>query len=367
MAAKVIISGGGTGGHIFPAIAIANALKKISPNINILFVGANGKMEMDRVPQAGYSIVGLDIVGINRTSLFKNISLPYKLIKSLWQARKVLKEFEADVVVGVGGFASGPLLMMAGRMGLPTLIQEQNSFAGMTNRRLGKKARRICVAYTGMEKFFPKERLVLTGNPIRQAAVAIAGKREHAIRFFSLDPSKKTVLVTGGSLGALTLNDSIKKGLRKLGDAGLQVLWQCGNFYYPALQAELSPLPENIKLLPFLERMDYAYAAADIIVSRAGAGTISELCVIGKPIILVPSPNVADDHQTKNAVALVSQNAAWLVRDQEARTILTDQIVNLLGKPEQQQLLSENLVKHALPEADLEIAKEVLALIEKVK
>lgn len=364
MATKVIISGGGTGGHIFPAIAIANALKRLSPTIEILFVGANGKMEMDRVPQAGYQIVGLDIVGINRKSLVKNIGLPYKLIKSLWQARGILKDFKADVAVGVGGFASGPLLLMASRMGLPTLIQEQNSFAGMTNRRLGKKADRICVAYQGMEKFFPKERVLLTGNPIRQSSVAIGGKREEAMNAFGLDLLKKTVLVTGGSLGALTLNDSVKAGLFRLNQAGLQIIWQCGSYYYDALREELGELPKGVKLLPFLDRMDYAYAAADVIVSRAGAGTISELCLIAKPIVLVPSPNVADDHQTKNAEALVNQNAAWMIRDQEARAILIDKILALAEDVEEQNMLATNLLKLALPEADLDIAKEVLALIE---
>ncbi|MGO1520612.1 MAG: undecaprenyldiphospho-muramoylpentapeptide beta-N-acetylglucosaminyltransferase [Sphingobacterium sp.] len=364
MAAKVIISGGGTGGHIFPAIAIANALKHLSPDIEILFVGANGKMEMERVPAAGYPIVGLDIVGINRQSLLKNIGLPYKLIKSLWRARQILRDFKADAAVGVGGFASGPLLMMANRMGLPTLIQEQNSFAGLTNQRLGRKANRICVAYQGMERFFPADRVLLTGNPIRQSSVAIEGKREEAMQSFGLDPLKKTVLVTGGSLGAQTLNESVKIGLNRLHQAGLQVIWQCGSYYYESLKAELGAATENVKLLPFLERMDYAYAAADLVISRAGAGTISELCVIAKPAILVPSPNVADDHQTKNAQALVKENAACMVRDQEAREVLIDQILTVLASPEKQNTLSGNLTRLALPEADLVIAREILALIE---
>lgn len=366
MAHRVIISGGGTGGHIFPAIAIANALKNISPDIEILFVGANGKMEMDRVPAAGYEIVGLDIAGINRQSPLKNISLPFKMIKSLWKARKVLKDFKAEAAVGVGGYASGPLLMMANMMGLPTVIQEQNSYAGVTNKKLGAKAKKICVAYEGMEKFFPSDRVLLTGNPIRKSSVAIEGKREEAIHAFGLDHDKRTLLVTGGSLGALTLNDSIKSGISELVKAGIQVIWQCGSYYYEKLQAELGEsLPESVKLMPFLERMDYAYAAADVIVARAGAGTISELCVIAKPVVLVPSPNVADDHQTKNADALVQKDAALMVKDSVARESLVPTVLNLFQDVSKQKQLSENIYKLALADADEVIAKEVLRLIEK--
>lgn len=365
MAAKIIISGGGTGGHIFPAIAIADALKRLAPDTEILFVGANGRMEMDRVPRAGYEIIGLDIVGIDRKSLWKNVQLPFKLVKSLWRARKVLKAFQADVAVGVGGYASGPLLMMAGWMGVPTLIQEQNSFAGVTNRKLGKKAERICVAYTGMEQFFSKDKLILTGNPIRESSVSIDGKRADALQVFSLDPLKKTVLITGGSLGARTLNQSVKAGIDQFLQEDIQVLWQCGNYYFSSLQEELGELPQNIKLLPFLERMDYAYAAADLIVSRAGAGTISELALIGKPVILVPSPNVADDHQTKNAQALVEKNAARWIRDRDAVENLAGEIVSLLQNDQEQGRMSTNLRRLARPHADLDIAKEVLALIER--
>ncbi len=366
MANRVIISGGGTGGHIFPAIAIANALKNSSPDIEILFVGANGKMEMEKVPAAGYEIVGLDIVGINRQSLLKNISLPFKMIKSLWKARKVLKDFKAEAAIGVGGYASGPLLMMANMMGLPTIIQEQNSYAGVTNKKLGARAKKICVAYSGMERFFPADRILLTGNPIRKSSVAIDGKRQEAIHAFMLDHSKKTLLVTGGSLGALTLNDSIKVGLSEIAEAGIQVIWQCGSYYYDKLNAELGEdLPDSVKLMPFLERMDYAYAAADIIVARAGAGTISELCVIGKPVVLVPSPNVADDHQTKNADALVQKEAALMVKDNVAREELVQTVLNLFKDENKQKELSEQIKKLALPDADVVIAEEVLELINK--
>ncbi len=366
MAHKVIISGGGTGGHIFPAIAIANALKQLAPDTEILFVGAEGKMEMERVPAAGYEIVGLDIVGINRQSLLKNIALPFKMLKSLWKARKVLKEFKAEVAIGVGGYASGPLLMMANMMGLPTIIQEQNSYAGVTNKKLGAKAKKICVAYEGMDRFFPADRILLTGNPIRKSSVAIANKREEAINAFALDQDKKTILFTGGSLGALTLNDCVKAGIPQFEEAGVQVIWQCGSYYYEKLKAELGDsLPDSIKLMPFLERMDYAYAAADVIVGRAGAGTISELCVIGKPVVLVPSPNVSDDHQTKNALALVSKDAALMVTDGAARVELLPQLLNLIADEAKMQELGDHILTLALPDADVVIAQEVLDLIKK--
>lgn len=366
MAHKVIISGGGTGGHIFPAIAIANALKQLAPDTEILFVGAEGKMEMERVPAAGYEIVGLDIVGINRQSLLKNIALPFKMLKSLWKARKVLKDFKAEVAIGVGGYASGPLLMMANMMGLPTIIQEQNSYAGVTNKKLGAKAKKICVAYEGMDRFFPADRILLTGNPIRKSSVAIENKREEAINAFALDQDKKTILFTGGSLGALTLNDCVKAGIPQFVEAGVQVIWQCGSYYYEKLKAELGDsLPDSIKLMPFLERMDYAYAAADVIVGRAGAGTISELCVIGKPVVLVPSPNVSDDHQTKNALALVSKDAALMVTDGAARIELLPQLLSLIADEAKMQELGDHILTLALPDADVVIAQEVLDLIKK--
>lgn len=365
MAHRVIISGGGTGGHIFPAIAIANALRRIEPNIEILFVGAEGKMEMEKVPAAGYTIVGLNIQGFNRSSLWKNLSLPFKMLDSLLKARKIIKNFKADVAVGVGGYASGPLLMMANMMGVPTLIQEQNSFAGKTNKSLGKKAKKVCVAYEGMEQFFAKEKVLLTGNPIRRTSVDIEGKKGEALVDFGLEAGKKTILVTGGSLGAGTLNDCVKNNIDKLNAAGVQVIWQCGGYYVDKLTAELGgKLPNSIKMSAFLQKMDYAYAAADLIIARAGAGTISELCVVGKPVILVPSPNVAEDHQTKNAKALVDKDAAVMVKDVDARSVLMDEALNLLRDEPMAERLGENIKKLALLDADEVIAKEVLKLIK---
>ncbi|UIR56476.1 undecaprenyldiphospho-muramoylpentapeptide beta-N-acetylglucosaminyltransferase [Sphingobacterium sp. SRCM116780] len=366
MAIRVIISGGGTGGHIFPAVAIANALKALDPQNEILFVGANGRMEMEKIPAAGYRIVGLDIQGINRQAIWKNIFLPFKLLKSLNKARKVVKEFKPDVAVGVGGFASGPLLMVANRLHIPTLVQEQNSYAGVTNKKLGNKAAKICVAFEGMEKFFPAEKVMLTGNPIRRASVAIEGKREEAFASFGLDPAKRTILVTGGSLGARTLNESVIEALDKLTQENIQVIWQCGSYYFDDLNQKLQhKLPNNIKMLAFLQRMDYAYAAADVIISRAGAGTISELCVIGKPAILVPSPNVAEDHQTKNAMALVQKDAAILVKDEVAVQELFEVALRLLDNASESSSLAHNIKKLALLDADTVIAKEVLKLANK--
>jgi len=365
MANKVIISGGGTGGHIFPAIAIANALRRIQPDIEILFVGANGKMEMEKVPAAGYQIVGLDIQGLNRQSLLKNLVLPFKMLKSLLKAKTIINNFGADVAVGVGGYASGPLLMMANMIGLPTLIQEQNSFAGKTNKSLAKKAKKVCVAYEGMSRFFPADKVLLTGNPIRRISVDIEGKKGEALTSFGLALGKKTILVTGGSLGAGTLNECVKLHLQKLKDSDVQVIWQCGSYYYNKLNAELAhTLPDNVKLMPFLQRMDYAYAAADLIIARAGAGTISELCVVGKPTILVPSPNVAEDHQTQNALALVNKKAALLVKDKDAKDELMQQALALLADDSKCEELSVNIKELALLDADTVIAQEVLKLIK---
>lgn len=366
MAIRVIISGGGTGGHIFPAVAIANALKALDPQNEILFVGANGRMEMEKVPAAGYKIVGLDIQGINRQQFWKNIFLPFKLFKSMNKARKIVREFKPDVAVGVGGFASGPLLMVANRLNIPTLVQEQNSYAGVTNKQLGNKAAKICVAYEGMEQFFPAEKLLLTGNPIRRASIEIEGKREEALAFFGLDANKKTILVTGGSLGARTLNESVIASLEKLDLADIQVIWQCGSYYFDQLGQELKDkLSGRIHMLAFLLRMDYAYAAADIIIGRAGAGTISELCVVGKPVVLVPSPNVAEDHQTKNAMALVNKHAAVLVKDSDAKAMLFDTAIALLGNESESKALAQNIKKLALLDADVVIAKEVIKLANK--
>ncbi len=366
MAIRVIISGGGTGGHIFPAISIANALKAMDPANEILFVGANGRMEMDKVPAAGYKIVGLDIQGINRKQLWKNIFLPFKLMKSLNKAKSVIKDFRPDVAVGVGGFASGPLLMMANKLGIPTVVQEQNSYAGVTNKKVGAKAAKICVAYEGMEQFFPAEKVLLTGNPIRRESIEIGGKRDEALAFFELDPHKKTILVLGGSLGAKTLNESVVAYLNELKNEEVQVIWQCGSFYVEKLREELAgKLPENVKMMAFLQHMDYAYAAADLIISRAGAGTISELCVVGKPVILVPSPNVAEDHQTKNAMALVNKEAALLVKDSEAKKDLVPAALNLLNEADHVAQLSENIKKLGKLNADVQIAEEVYKLVNK--
>ncbi|MBW4891290.1 undecaprenyldiphospho-muramoylpentapeptide beta-N-acetylglucosaminyltransferase [Mucilaginibacter sp. HMF5004] len=363
MAKRIIISGGGTGGHIFPAIAIANALKKLDPKTEILFVGANGRMEMEKVPAAGYKIIGLDIQGIQRKSVVKNLMFPIKLIGSVRKALQIIKDFKPDAAVGVGGYASGPLLYAAGLKGIPTLIQEQNSYAGITNKWLGKKADKICVAFDGMEQFFPASKIIKTGNPIRKDSVDIENKRMQALELLKLSPNKKTILVTGGSLGAGTLNKSVLAGLDKIIAADVQVIWQTGKFYYNSMMEKLgSDHNPNICIMEFLNRMDLAYAAADIIISRAGAGTIAELCVIKKPVILVPSPNVAEDHQTKNALALVGTNAAAFIPDRDAEAKLIDKALELLNDKDKQKELSKNIGKLAMPNADEVIAKEVIQI-----
>lgn len=363
MGKRVIISGGGTGGHIFPAVAIANALKKISPDTEILFVGANGRMEMEKVPAAGYKIIGLDIQGFQRKSILKNLLLPYKMLMSLLKSRSIIKNFKPDVAVGVGGYASGPLLFAASFMKVPYLIQEQNSYAGITNKNLGKNAKKICVAFDGMEKFFPANKILITGNPIRKETVKIEGKRDAAFEFFGLSPWKKTILVTGGSLGAGTLNKSMMAGIDKIVAQNVQLIWQTGKFYNQSINNQLQGNEHgNIKVLEFLQKMDLAYAAADVIISRAGAGTIAELFVVRKPVILVPSPNVAEDHQTKNALALVKNNAALLVTDLEAEANLVDVALQLLNDEQKCSELCENIGKMALPDADEVIAREVLLI-----
>ena len=360
---RIIISGGGTGGHIFPAIAIANALKKLDPATEILFVGANGRMEMEKVPAAGYKIIGLDIQGIQRKSILKNLMFPVKLFGSVRKSVAIIKDFKPDAVVGVGGYASGPLLYAAQMRGIPTLIQEQNSYAGITNKWLGKKANKICVAFDGMEKFFPADKIIKTGNPIRKDSVDIANKRMQALELLKLAAAKKTILVTGGSLGAGTLNKSIMAGLDKIIAADVQVIWQTGKFYYKGIMEKLGEsYHPNICVMEFLNRMDLAYAAADVIISRAGAGTIAELCVVKKPVILVPSPNVAEDHQTKNALALVETNAAAFIPDRDAEQKLVDRALELLNDKETQQKLSNNIGKLAMPNADEVIAKEVIQI-----
>ncbi|MGV3545500.1 MAG: undecaprenyldiphospho-muramoylpentapeptide beta-N-acetylglucosaminyltransferase [Pedobacter sp.] len=364
---KIIISGGGTGGHIFPAVAIANALKAVSPQCEILFVGAEGRMEMEKVPAAGYKIVGLNISGIQRGSIFKNLGLPFKVIGSVRKAMKLIADFKPDAVVGVGGYASGPLLYAASLKNIPYLIQEQNSYAGITNKLLGKKAAKICVAFDGMEAFFPADRILKTGNPVKKNIVNIDGRRHAGAELLKLDPLKKTILVTGGSLGAGTLNKALEKHLADIIAQDVQVIWQTGKFYYKGvierLGAEYHP---NVRILEFLNQMDLAYAASDVIISRAGAGTIAELCLIKKPVILVPSPNVAEDHQTKNALALVKENAALLIADAAAEDTLVAQALELLNNKEKSAHLSENIGKMAFANADEVIAKEVLKLINKI-
>ncbi len=356
---RVIISGGGTGGHIFPAIAIANTLKKNVGDCAILFVGALGKMEMDKVPASGYEIKGLWISGLQRKLTLKNLSFPFKVISSLWKAKKIIKEFNPGIVVGVGGFASGPTLRAATSLKIPALIQEQNSYPGITNKILSKKVEKICVAYDGMEKFFPKGKIVKTGNPIRNEMVEIEGLKDEAIRFFDLKEGKKTLLIVGGSLGALSVNKSVHRHLGLLAENGLQLIWQTGNYYYETAKAEDG---ENVRVIKFINKMNMAYAAADIIVSRAGAIAISEICAIQKPTVFVPLPSAAEDHQTKNARALVDKNAALLVKDSEVSEKLGDAVVRLLQDDERQKLFAENLGKLAIRDAADRIVNEILKL-----
>jgi UDP-N-acetylglucosamine--N-acetylmuramyl-(pentapeptide) pyrophosphoryl-undecaprenol N-acetylglucosamine transferase len=365
MAAKrIIISGGGTGGHIFPAIAIANALKSLEPNTEILFVGAAGRMEMEKVPAAGYRIIGLDIQGFQRSNLAKNLLLPFKIIGSVRKSLQIIKDFKPHAVVGVGGYASGPLLYAASIKKIPYLIQEQNSYAGITNKLLGKKAEKICVAFDGMDAFFPSERIIKTGNPVRKESVQITDKRKEAAAFFELDETKKTILVVGGSLGAGTLNKSMMSGLALLQSQDIQLIWQTGKYYYRGIIDSYGNQSKNngIRILEFLNRMDLAFAMADVIISRAGAGTIAELCLVQKPVILVPSPNVAEDHQTKNAMALVNKEAAILIDDKHAESDLAEQTIKLLKDETKMKALSLNIAELALPSADEIIAKEVLKI-----
>ncbi len=362
---KVIISGGGTGGHIFPAVAIADELKRQFPSIELLFIGAEGKMEMEKVPQAGYKIIGLPISGLQRKITLQNLALPFKIIKSLLLARKVIKNFNPEIVIGVGGYASGPTLKMAALLGIPTLVQEQNSFAGKTNMLLAKKAHKLCVAYEGMEKFFPKNKIVLTGNPVRFEVTQIEGKREAAIAHYQLDASKPVLLVIGGSLGAKTLNESIIAGIEQFQQHGIQVVWQCGKLYFDDLTNRLKGKDiTGIHLTQFIAKMDLAYAAADVIISRAGAISVSELCLVHKPVILVPSPNVAEDHQTHNAMALVNKNAAILVKDSEARNQLVDVAIDLLNNKEKQQTLAQNIAQLGKPNATKDIVAEIVKIVK---
>ena len=363
---RVIISGGGTGGHIFPAISIANAVKAQCPNAQILFVGALGRMEMQRVPAAGYEIKGLPICGFDRKNLLKNIKVLYKIWKSQRMAKKIIKDFKPQVAVGVGGYASGPTLNTAAAMGIPCLIQEQNSYAGVTNKLLAKKAEKICVAYEGMERFFPSEKIILTGNPVRQALLNTTVSHEDAIKALELDPTKKTILLVGGSLGARTINESVLQHLDLIKQSEVQFIWQTGKYYSAEIAERLKGehIP-NLKVTDFISDMGTAYKAADLVISRAGASSISEFCLIGKPVILVPSPNVAEDHQTKNALALANRDAAIYVKDAEAPDILLEMAINTVSNEQKLQSLSENVLKLALPDSADIIAKEVIKLAEK--
>ena len=364
---RVIISGGGTGGHIFPAVSIANAIREKQPDAEILFVGAEGRMEMQRVPAAGYEIKGLPVAGFDRKHLWRNVSVVIKLLRSRIMARRIIKAFRPMVAVGVGGYASGPTLDVAGKMGIPTLLQEQNSYAGVTNKLLAKNARRICVAYDGMERFFPADKILFTGNPVRQNLLHITLTRQEAAQQMGLDPAKRTVLIVGGSLGARSMNESVLQQLELIRQqTDVQFVWQTGKYYSEAIAQQLKErtCPSNLHVMDFISDMAVAYAAADLVVSRAGAGSISEFCLLGKPVILVPSPNVAEDHQTKNALALVQKEAALYVPDAEARRTLLPLAINTVMNHEKLDSLSQNILQLAKPNAASDIADEVIRLAE---
>ncbi|WP_299885489.1 undecaprenyldiphospho-muramoylpentapeptide beta-N-acetylglucosaminyltransferase [uncultured Lacinutrix sp.] len=360
---KIILSGGGTGGHIYPAIAIANELKSRYPDAEFLFVGAKDRMEMEKVPQAGYKIKGLWITGIQRQLTLKNLMFPFKLINSLWNARKIVNEFKPDVAIGTGGFASGPLLQVAASKGIPSLIQEQNSYPGITNKLLSKKVQKICVAYEGLDRFFPKHKIIKTGNPVRQGLLDINSKRATAIKHFELVEDKKTLLVLGGSLGAKAINELLKRELDFLQTQQLQIIWQTGKLYYN--DYKINGDIKHVHVHEFINNMDYAYAAADFIISRAGAGSVSELCIVGKPVVFVPSPYVAEDHQTKNARAIVDENAALMISQADLEVDFKNKFSQLVSSVEKQQQLSENIKKLALVNATKEIVDEVEKLLNK--
>ena len=361
---KIIISGGGTGGHIFPAIAIAREIMARDPDTEILFVGANGRMEMEKVPQAGFRIEGLPVEGLQRRFTMRNILVLFNFFRSLRRARKILNAFQPDAVVGVGGYASGPVVRAASGKGLPVLLQEQNSYAGITNRFLARKAARICVAYEGMEKYFPVQKIVLTGNPVREDVVKTESRKKEAMDYFAFREEKPVVLVLGGSLGAKTINESLFRNIGLIESSEIRVIWQTGSLYFRDIQQKIQEMPlKNLVYMDFINRMDLAYAVADVIVSRAGAGTISELCLVGKPVILVPSPNVAEDHQTKNAMALVNKNAAILVRDAEAYTQLIPAAFDLVKDSRKRETLEKNCRQMAHSKAAARIVDELYAIL----
>ncbi len=365
---KFIVSGGGTGGHIYPAIAIANELKSRFPDAEFLFVGAQDKMEMQKVPQAGYAIKGLWIAGLQRKLTLQNLLFPFKLISSLWKSRAIIKGFKPDVVIGTGGFASGPLLQMANSLNIPTVIQEQNSFPGITNKLLSKKANRICVAYENLERFFPKDKMILTGNPVRQDLIDIESKREEAIKHFNLDASKKTLLVLGGSLGARKVNQLIEKELPLFDSLNVQIIWQCGKFYfdqYNKYNTNANQQPTTtIQVFAFIDRMDLVYAAADFVISRAGASSVSELSIVGKPVIFIPSPNVAEDHQTKNAKSIIDRNGALMLKESELDEKFNTVFSDLVANENLQKQLSNNIKKLAKIHATRDIVDEIVKLIK---
>ena len=358
---KFILSGGGTGGHIYPAIAIADELKKRYPDAEFLFVGANDRMEMQRVPQAGYSIKGLQIAGIQRKLSLKNLLLPFKLLKSLYQARQIIQKFQPDAVIGTGGYASAPTLKTAQWLKVPYFIQEQNSFAGITNKWVSKKANKIFVAYQNMEKFFPKAKIQITGNPIREGLTTIQDKNKNAFESFSLDENKFTLLVLGGSLGAKSINQLISSNLSFFQENEVQILWQCGKFYYDEYKEKQT---EMVQVRPFIENMNDAYAVADVIISRAGASSVSELCVVGKPVIFVPSPNVAEDHQTKNAQAIADEKAAILIKETELKDNFQKIFLEIFNDKEKRKILSENIKALAKPNATKQIVDEIIKIIK---
>jgi len=359
---KFILSGGGTGGHIYPAVAIANELRERFPDSEILFVGASDKMEMQKVPQAGYKIIGLWIAGIQRRLTLDNAMFPLKLMSSLVKSRKIVKDFKPDAVIGTGGFASGPLLRAAAGLGVPTVIQEQNSYPGITNKWLSKKAKKICVAYDNLERFFPAEKIVFTGNPVRSDILDVEGNRKESIERFKLDPAKKTVLVLGGSLGSRRINQLIAKELTWLLAQNVQVIWQCGKFYFEEYKSYGDK--ENVQVLSFIDRMDLVYAAADFVISRSGASSVSELCLVGKPVIFIPSPNVAEDHQTKNAQAIVDKEGALLLKEVQLDTQFQPVFSDLLSNPDKQHKLGENIKKLAKANATKDIVEEIVKLIK---
>jgi UDP-N-acetylglucosamine--N-acetylmuramyl-(pentapeptide) pyrophosphoryl-undecaprenol N-acetylglucosamine transferase len=362
---KIILSGGGTGGHIYPAIAIANELKSRFPDADFLFVGAKDRMEMEKVPQAGYDIKGLWISGIQRKLTLKNLSFPFKVISSIWKARKIVKSFKPDVAIGTGGFASGPLLQVAASNNIPTLIQEQNSYPGITNKLLSKKAKKICVAYDGLERFFPEDKIIKTGNPVRQSLLNIKTKTVEAKDFFDLKHGKYTLLVIGGSLGSRRINELIEKELDFFDTQNIQIIWQCGKLYYQ--RYKIYKNTKDVQVYEFLNNMDFAYAAADIVISRAGAGSVSELCIVGKPVLFIPSPNVAEDHQTKNAMSIVNEDAAIMIKEEDLEADFENKFSQLVGSVEKQKQLGDNIKKLALVNATKDIVDEVEKLLKNNK